>query len=104
MGEFIEISWTVGSIDEARRTARTLVQEKLVADAHIIPWLESIYLFRNQLETDQESLVTARTKKKHLEKICEIVKKNSKFDVPEILWHPLEGINPEYQAWLEESL
>ena len=38
MPEFIEIHWTSGSIDEARKVARYLVQERYVACAQISPW------------------------------------------------------------------
>lgn len=63
MAEFIEINWTSGSIDEARKVSRYLVQERLVACAQIIPWIESIYMWNNQLETTQESKVTLKTKR-----------------------------------------
>ncbi len=43
MPEFIEIHWTSGSIDEARKVARYLVQERYVACAQITPWVESIF-------------------------------------------------------------
>ena len=36
MEEFIEVSWTSGSLDEARKISRKLVSDKLVASAEII--------------------------------------------------------------------
>ena len=74
MSEFIEIHWTSGSLDEARKIARYLVQERFVACAQIIPWIESIYMWNNQLETAQESKIILKTAKANYEKIREIIK------------------------------
>ena len=69
--QWIEIRWTSGSIDEARRISRYLVQERFVASAQIIPWVESITLLDNKLETTQESLVVLKAPAQHFEKIRE---------------------------------
>lgn len=102
MSEFIEIHWTTGSIDEARRVCRYLVQERLIACAQIIPWIESIYMWNNQLETSQESKVNLKTQRINYSKIKEIIQKNCTYDIPEITFTPIEG-NEEYMVWLKES-
>ena len=61
MSEFIEIHWASGSIDEARKISRFLVQERYVACVQITPWIESIYLWNGQLETSQESKIVMET-------------------------------------------
>lgn len=104
MSEFIEIHWSSGSIDEARTVCRYLVQERLVACAQIIPWIESIYQWDNQLETTQESKVILKTKGAFFQKIEEVIKKNSSYQVPEITAIELLQINPDYEAWLSESV
>lgn len=103
MSEFIEISWTSGSIDEARKVSRYLVQERLVACAQIIPWLESIYMWNNQLETTQESKVVLKTLKDNFDTIKKIILENCKYQIPEIIYHFIDGGNEEYMLWLQES-
>ena len=101
--EFIEIHWTSGSLDEARRISRYLVQERYVASAQIIPWFESIYMLDNQLETTQESKIILKTKKENLDKIRETIERNCKYEVPEIIWFKIEGGNRAYMEWLGSS-
>jgi len=104
MTQFIEIYWTTGSIDEARRISRYLVQERLVACVQIIPWIESIYMWNNQLETSQESKVVLKTHKDRFEEIKEMIEKNCTYEVPEITYRHIDGCNEGYLNWLNETL
>jgi periplasmic divalent cation tolerance protein len=99
----IEISWSAGSIDEARKVSRYLVQEGYVASAQITPWIESIYTWNNQLETSQETKVIFKTEERHLDKVKEAIIKNTRYEVPEILWRRIEGGNESYLKWLQEA-
>jgi periplasmic divalent cation tolerance protein len=102
--EMIEIRWSSGSLDEARKVSRFLVQERLIAAAQIIPWLESIYLLDNQLETTQESQVIFKTRADLFDKIKEVILKNSRYEVPEITFSKIEGGNQSYLNWLSASI
>lgn len=101
--ELIEMHWTSGSLDEARRISRYLVQERLVASAQIVPWVESIYQLDNQLETTQESKIILKTKAENYDKIRQIIEQNCKYEVPEIIWFKIEGGNKAYLEWLCKS-
>lgn len=103
MTDFIEIHWTSGSIDEARRICRYLVQERLVACAQITPWIESIYMWNNQLETTQESKVNLKTHSENFDQIKDMILQNCSYQVPEITFSKIEGANPEYLKWLQDS-
>jgi len=104
MTQFIEIHWTTGTIDEARKVCRYVVQERLVACAQIIPWVESIYMWNNQLETAQESKVVMKTELDLYDEIKKIIKENTSYEVPEITYMHIDGGNQEYMEWLSESL
>ena len=103
MSEFIEIHWTSGSLDEARKISRYLVQERYVACAQIVPWIESIYMWNNQLETAQESKIVFKTRLDLYDAIRDIIKKNTSYQVPEITWVSIDGGNEEYLNWIRES-
>lgn len=102
-GNFIEIHWTSETLDEARRVCRYLVQERYVACAQIVPWIESVFMWNNNLETAQESKVVLKTRLENYEQIREIIEKNCKYEVPEITWFKIEGGNKPYLDWLSES-
>jgi len=101
--EFIEIHWTSETIDEARRISRYLVQERYVACAQIVPWIESVYMWDNKLETTQESKIVLKTRLENYEKIRKVIEENSKYEVPEITWFKIDGGNKAYMDWLQES-
>jgi len=104
MTDFVEVHWTAGNIDEARRVCRYLVKERLVACAQIIPWIESVYMWNNQLETGQESKIILKTKNDLVEKIKEVILDNSSYDVPEIIILQIIEGNDEYLNWISESV
>lgn len=104
MSEFIEIHWTSGSLDEARKVSRYLVQERLVACSQIIPWIESVYMWNNKLETAQESKIVFKAKADNFEKIKEVIEKNCSYEIPEITWRTIDGGNDAYMDWMKESL
>ena len=101
--DFIEIHWTSDTLDEARRIARYLVQERLVACAQIVPWIESIFMWNNELETTQESKIVMKTHMNHFAKVKEIIEQNCKYEVPEVIWFKIDGGNKLYMDWLMES-
>jgi periplasmic divalent cation tolerance protein len=104
MSDFIEIHWTSGSLDEARKVSRYLVQEKLVACAQIIPWIESIYVWNAQIETSQESKIALKTRRENYDKIKKIIEDNCTYEVPEITFSTIDGGNENYLHWLENCL
>lgn len=102
--QMIEVRWSVGSLDEARTIARHLVQERLVVCAQIIPWIESIFIWNEQLDTVQESKVILKTELRLYEKIRDFIKQKCSYEVPEISYVILDGMNSEYEEWLKTSL
>lgn len=104
MTEIIEIHWTSGNLDEARKVSRYLVQERYVANAKIVPWIESIFMWNNQLETSQESKVIFKTKRENYEKIREIIQQNCSYEIPEITFFVVDGGNEEFLGWIKESV
>lgn len=104
MTDFIEIQWTSGSIDEARKISRFLVQERYVASAQIMPWIESIYLLNGQLDTTQESKIAMKTLKHHYDEIQKIILENCTYQVPEITYHYIDGGNDEFLKWIAENV
>lgn len=103
MSEFIEIQWTSGSIDEARKISRFLVQEKYVACAQITPWVESVFLWNGQLETTQESKIILKTRKDLYDQIKKVIQENCTYQIPEITYQDLDGGNEEYLNWLKDN-
>lgn len=101
--EYIQIYWTCGSIDEARKISRQLVEAKLVACANIIPWIESIFMWDNQLDTTQETKVIFKTKDSCFTAVKEFIVKNAAYEVPMVLKIPILEGHPEYLDWVSQN-
>ena len=103
MTDFIEIHWTCSNIDEARKICQFLVQERLVACAQIVPQIESIYLWNNELEKSQESKIFLKSQFNKFDQIKKAILKNCSYDVPEITYTTIAGGNDEYLNWVKEN-
>ena len=100
----IQVQWTCGSIQEARTVCRYLVQERMVACANIIPWVESIYMWDNNLNTEQETKVILKTTSQFLPMIKEVILNHTEYEVPEILSFAVDEGNQAYLDWVKESV
>ncbi len=101
--EFVQIYWTCGSLDEARQTARYLVEKKLVACANIIPWIESIFPWNDKVDTVQETKIIFKTQTALFNAVKEEILARSKYEVPEILMVPILDGNQEYLEWVAQN-
>ncbi|MCS7097368.1 MAG: divalent-cation tolerance protein CutA [Candidatus Methanomethyliaceae archaeon] len=95
---------TVGSMDEGRKIAKKLVEEKLAACVNIINGLESIFLWKGKIEEAREVLLIVKTKADKIESLVKRVRELHSYEVPEIIWFDLEGGLKSYLDWIEESL
>lgn len=104
MSDHVLIFWTTGSIEEARRVSRFLVQEQIVACANIIPWVESIYLWEGKLETQQETKVVFKTRASLYDKVKQVIYDNTQYEVPEITQILIDKGNEDYLKWMDSTL
>jgi len=101
--KFVQVLWSSGSISEARFVSRYLVEKRLVACAQILPWVESVYMWNNSLDTVQESVVLLKTREEYVKQIEEVIQANTSYELPEILVTPIDGGLQKYLSWIEES-
>lgn len=95
---------TFGSADEARTVARTLVEEKLVACANLLPAVESIYRWQGAIETATEVMVLFKTNIDRYYRLEERLKELHSYELPEIVALPVQvGLLP-YLRWVDESV
>ncbi len=95
---------TAASRPEARRIARSLLEQRLVACANIIPGVESHYWWEGKIDHAREWLLVMKTRRSHFRAVARAVKQLHSYQVPEIIALPLAAGQADYLRWLGESL
>ena len=94
---------TAGSIEESKKIAHVLVEEKLVACVHIIPKIESVYRWKGKIESGNESALLVKTTEKLVERVIQRIRSLHSYDVPEILVLPPVGGLKEYLDYVQDE-
>ncbi len=94
-----------GSIREARRIGRALVDQRLVACANILEVpVRSIYRWKGKVESAREILAVLKTSRKRFTAVEREVRRLHSYDVPEIIALPILGGSEGYLRWISESV
>ena len=91
---------TIDNIQDARKIAKTLVEEQLVACVNIIPNIESIYRWRGKVEEDSEFVLIIKTVDDNVEKTIRRIKELHSYELPDIIVLPVIGGLKEYLDYI----
>lgn len=95
---------TAANHDQAAQLAGTLVEERLVACATLIPTVESIYRWEGQVESSTETLLLLKTAHDQLVALEARLHELHTYQVPEFLVLDVEQGSHAYLEWLQTSL
>jgi len=95
---------TTKNVQEAKKIANLLVNDKLVACVNIIKDVQSLFWWQGKLDNAKEVLLVIKTKKSKFPKIVKAVKLLHSYSVPEIIALPIVEGNKEYLQWIEDSV
>ena len=97
---YITVLITASSEEEAGRIGKTLVGEKLVACANIIPQIRSIFSWKGDICDENEVLMILKSKESLFQQIKERVKMLHSYEVPEIIALPIHSGSEDYLNWI----
>jgi periplasmic divalent cation tolerance protein len=92
------------TIDSARELAGGLVEQRLAACVSILPGLTSVYAWKGQIESAEESLLLIKTRLANFSELERFIKQQHPYEVPEILAIPVQEGSADYLAWMRESV
>ena len=84
--------------------ARSLVEERLAACVNIAPGVESVYRWKDAVETAQEALLVIKTTAAAFGALRERILEIHGYDVPEVLAIPVVEGAAGYLKWLGEQV
>ena len=89
--------------ERATRVAKQLVTEKFAACANVLPAVESIYRWKEKIETGSETLVFFKVSEDRQSAFQDKLRSLHPYEGPEIIFLPVTGGLPEYLRWVMEN-
>jgi periplasmic divalent cation tolerance protein len=94
---------TFPDAETARKISNQLVTEKFAACANILPAVESIYRWKEKIESGNETLVLFKLSENRQSAFQEKLRSLHPYEVPEIIVVPISSGLPEYLHWVTEN-
>ncbi|MGC8504791.1 MAG: divalent-cation tolerance protein CutA [Acidithiobacillus sp.] len=90
--------------DEAERTARILVEERLAACIHLLPKGVSIYQWEGRLNVTEEVTLLIKTTTTAYAALEQRLRALHSYALPEIMALPVTAGLPDYLAWVAAAV
>lgn len=104
MTDKVVVLVTAGSLGEARKIARSLVEAGLAACVSLVPSVESVYWWEGKIESSRERLLVIKTVREVFPKLHSEVRKLHSYTTPEIICLPIIDGSPSYLAWMDQAI
>jgi periplasmic divalent cation tolerance protein len=89
--------------DEAEALADTLVENRLVACANLLPGVQSIFWWQGKRDEAQETLVVFKTTRALAQRATDAVVAAHPYETPEVLVLPILGGHAPYLDWVRSE-
>ena len=89
--------------EEAKKIGEKLVKKKTVACFNIMGSGESIYLWKDTLQTDSETFALAKLSEESFNALEKILLSEHSYEVPALLKIPIQGGSEPFLRWIKES-
>lgn len=104
MTDKVIVLTTTGSQEEAKKIARSLIERKLAACVNILPKIQSVYRWKEQIEVSEEFLLIIKTARSRHDEVSAAIRELHSYELPECIALPIESGSAEYLNWIENSL
>jgi periplasmic divalent cation tolerance protein len=94
---------TAGSEQEAHKIAHILVERRLAACVNILPQVQSIYRWKDEIESAQEWLLLIKTRADKFPAVRDAIGEFHSYEVPECIVIEIEDGSLPYLQWLEKA-
>lgn len=91
---------TAPSVEVAQALGRTLVEERLIACANLVPQLRSIYRWEGAIHDEPEVLLILKTRSRSFEAVRARISELHPYSVPEVLELPVARGHRPYLEWV----
>lgn len=104
MTEFIELTTTTATEEEAIKLARLLVELRLASCAQVSGPIQSIYRWQGEICQATEFQCTAKSLATLTDRLVQTVRQAHSYDTPQIVVLPIAVCDPDYAQWWREQI
>jgi len=104
MTDKIVVFSACSTLDEARRIARKLIEERLASCVNLTPGVRSLYRWKGAIEEADECLLVIKSSRDLFERLRIELEKAHTYEVPEVVAVPILAGSPNYMNWLDNEL
>lgn len=94
---------TAGSAEEAKKIAHALVERRLTTCVNIVPRIESVYRWKDQVETAEEWLLLIKTRSDAFERVRDAIEELHSYELPECIMLEVAEGDKAYLDWLAKN-
>ena len=95
---------TVPNIDEGRKIAKILIDNRIVACVNIFQNITSLYRWKGKVEEDNELLLIIKTTEEKSKLLINKIEEIHSYETPECIGFKIENGSKKYLNWIQESV
>lgn len=104
MKNIIVLHTTVENIEDAKKIAQVLLDLKLIACAQVDGPIESMYRWKDSIQTEKEYRLSVKSTDDLASQLIEKIKELHPYEVPEIIGQSLAYCLEEYKNWVNSEV
>lgn len=89
--------------DTIARIVHTLIDERLIASANIIPTIRSVYRWQDEVKDTHESLALLQTTESRVPKVIARITQLHPYQTPRVLSTPISYSSALYEDWVSRE-
>jgi periplasmic divalent cation tolerance protein len=104
MTDKIIVYSTCSGVEEARKLAAHLIEQRLAACVNVLPAVDSFYRWKDKVEHDTEVLLMIKTSRELFDRLRQEWERLHTYEIPELIAVPIVAGASDYLGWMEKEL
>ncbi|QIT36199.1 divalent-cation tolerance protein CutA [Wolbachia endosymbiont of Brugia pahangi] len=104
MNSLVLVYTTFSNVKEAKAVSEELLNKKLIICVNIFPKVNSLYLWKGEINSSCEVIAIMKTRSDQVDKIVEKVEAMHSYDQPAIVIIPIEKVNKSFANWVNSVI
>lgn len=89
--------------EKAQAMATLLVEQRVAACVNVVPSLQSIYRWKDEVQSEGEALLIVKTARDRFDDLKRAVLENHPYELPEVIGVTVDQGHAPYLEWVVES-